>query len=181
VLREFCPNVLIWGKKHGNNYDISPWVPNISTGDDDHASIFIPSPGQEVQWQLNVEMRQLLVRPRVRLDLQRSSWEWVDPGKKWAFDPPLMNWGAVVVAYPMGDDELKQFAGKILRLVDKVTWKRTGYGLDACRWSQSGGAERRGLGSGVLIDPNIKIEFNKYYDDALWDDRLPDEPTGVRV
>ena len=92
-----------------------------------------------------------------------------------------MNWGAVVVAYPMGDDELKQFAGKILRLVDKVTWKRTGYGLDACRWSQSGGAERRGLGSGVLIDPNIKIEFNKYYDDALWDDRLPDEPTGVRV
>ena len=70
----------------------------------------------------------------------------------------------------------------LLRLVGKITWKRGPFGLDACRWSQSGGEVRRGLGSGELIDPNEKIELNKYYDDSLWDDAgLPDEPKGPRV
>jgi len=40
---------------------------------------------------------------------------------------------------------------------------------------------RRAVGSGVQIPPDEPIKLNRYYDDSLWDDRLPDEPTGVRL
>lgn len=82
----------------------------------------------------------------------------------------MLDWAEIVVGFPNGDDGFKKYAGKVLRLVDKITWKRQGFGLHACQWSQAGGTERRGLGSGILINPSEKIELNKYYDDALWDD-----------
>lgn len=50
---------------------------------------------------------------------------------------------------------------------------------DACRWSQTGGRVRRGLGNGQLIDPAEKIELNRYYDDSLWDDGLSAGPFGA--
>ncbi len=181
VLREFCPDVMVMGNTPDNAGQRSVPLPNIPHDIDDRTTIALPAPGQEGQWKLNLDMQCLMVWPRCRLDLQRSSWEWLDPTKKWAFDPPLLDWGEVVVGFPKRDEELKRFAGKLLRLVDKVTWKRGKFGLDACRWSQAGGKERRGLGSGELIDPKEKIKLNKYYDDSLWDDRLPKEPTGVRV
>lgn len=112
----------------------------------------------------------------LRMTLERSNWDWPDPTKKWAFDPPLLDWAKIVVGFPNGDDGFKKYAGKVLRLVDKITWKRQGFGLHACQWSQAGGAERRGLGSGILIEPNEKIELNKYYDDTLWDDGFKSEP-----
>ena len=74
------------------------------------------------------------------------------------------------MGFPNGDGDFKKYAGRVLRLVDKITWKRGSFGLHACKWSQAGGSDRRGLGSGILIDPSEKIELNKYYDDALWDD-----------
>ncbi|MEQ8667059.1 MAG: hypothetical protein RIC16_15175 [Rhodospirillales bacterium] len=183
AVREFCPDMLIAGWKHHDGYLGSPWAPNISTGDDPSPGILVPSPGQEERWHLNMEKDAIVVRPIVHLDLDRSRWERPDPTKKWAFDPPLLGWGEVTVAYPAdGNEEIVRFAGRLSRLVNKVTWKRTGFGLDACRWSQAGQPERRnGLGTGELIDPTEKIALNKYYDDSLWDDRLPDEPTGCRV
>lgn len=53
--------------------------------------------------------------------------------------------------------------------------------LHACQWYLAGAAERRGLGSGNIIDPNEKIELNECYDDTLWGDGLSETPTGVRV
>lgn len=110
------------------------------------------------------------------MSLERSKWDWPDPTKKWAFDLPLLDWTRIEVGFPNGDDGFKKYAGKVLRLVDKITWKRQGFGLHACQWSQAGGTERRGLGSGILIDPSEKIELNKYYDDALWDDGFKSLP-----
>jgi len=106
--------------------------------------------------------------------LERSKWEWLDPSKKWAFDLPLLGWGTLIVGFPRDDEVMKKYAGKLLRLVNKVACKGGGYGLDACLWSQAGGiGERRGLGSGYCVDPSEEIKLNKYYDDSLWDDRLP--------
>jgi len=181
VLREFCPAVMFMGNTPENAERRSITLPNIPHHCHDRATIALPAPGQEKQWQLNLDMRCLMIWPRCHLDLRRSSWEWLDPEKKWAFDPPLLGWGEVIVGFPRDDPEMMKFGMKLLRLVNKVTWKRTGFGLDACRWSQAGGKERRGLGAGELVDSIEKIELNKYYDDSLWDDRLPDEPTGVRV
>lgn len=177
VLREFCPGVLIAGNEYRKDQKRSGWVPNIPHGDSDQAFIMVPSPGQEDRWHLNAEMDMIVIRPRCQFYLRRSSWEWSDPTKKWAFDLPLLGWGGVVVGFPRDDPEIKKFCMKLLRLVNKVTWNRKSYGLDACRWSQAGGKERRGLGSGILIDPKEKIELNKYYDDTLWDDDLPTEST----
>lgn len=73
---------------------------------------------------------------------------------------------------------MKKFATKVLRLVNKVTWKGDRrYGLEACRWSQAGGDVRRGLGPGWQIDPAEDIQLNKFYDDSLWKDRLPEVST----
>jgi hypothetical protein len=66
---------------------------------------------------------------------------------------------------------------KVLRLVGKVTWKGH-WGLDACLWSRTGGVVRRQIeGFGGLFAPDQvppDIPLNKYYDDSLWDDRLPE-------
>lgn len=88
---------------------------------------------------------------------------------------------------------MKKFALKVLRLVRRVTWNfkvyplpfdvregglRSGcYGLAACRWSQMGGPVRRAVWGRRPIPPEAKIELNKYYDDSLWGDGLPDSPT----
>lgn len=177
ALREFCPAVMILGRTSDEPQGRSFPLPNIPHDCSDRTSIALPAPGQEKQWQLNTDMRCIMVRPRCHLDLRRSSWEWLNPEKKWAFDLPLLGWGEVIVAFPKHDVGTEKFGMKLLRLINKVTWKRTGYGLDACRWSQAGGMERRGLGAGQVIAPNEKIALNKYYDDSLWDDRLPAKST----
>ncbi|MDA8637738.1 hypothetical protein N9L49_03895 [Rhodospirillales bacterium] len=112
----------------------------------------------------------------LRMSFSRSKWYWPDPSKKWAFDPPLLDWGKITVGFPNSDEGYKKFSGTVLRLINKITWKRTGFGLDACRWSQAGGLTRRGLGSGILIPPEETIELNKYFDDDLWDDKLKESP-----
>ena len=159
VLREFDPGVEFFARTE-ERYDAPTIeVPNIPNAISRDVAIVLPTPFEE-DW---------------GLEFERSRREWHDPTKRWAFDSPLLGYGEIVVVFPMGNEPLVKFCMRVVRLRSKVTWKRTGFGLDACRWSQSG--ERRGLGNGVLIDPNEKIELNKYYDDSLWDDRLPEQPT----
>ncbi|MEK9724528.1 MAG: hypothetical protein VW405_13735 [Rhodospirillaceae bacterium] len=66
--------------------------------------------------------------------------------------------------------------------MNKITVKGHAFGLDACLWSLAGAAvgDRRGLGSGFVIDPDEDIKLNKYYDDDLWEDRLPEVPAWSR-
>ena len=170
VLREFDPDVRFSGIGSGPPRIYTERLEGIAFGTVDKVFIEVDPPA-EIRWpRARLDPAFGLSEPGVSMELQRSFWDWPDPTKKWAFDLPLLDWGSIIVGYPNGDDEFKRFAGKRLRLVDKITWKRQGFGLDACRWSQAGGTVRRGLGSGILIDPAEKIELNKYYDDSLWDD-----------
>lgn len=180
AVREFSPDVLFLGHKPNGTPRDQVLLPNISHDAGDTTGICVPTPGQERQWRINLEMNALLVRPHVGFYLERSRWEWPDPSKKWTFDLPLYGWGEVGVSFPREDEDLKKFAGKLLRLINKILRKGGFYGLDACLWSQAGIDERRGLGSGKLIDPAETIKLNKYYDDSLWDDQLPPEPTWSR-
>lgn len=111
----------------------------------------------------------------VSLSFRRSHWSFWSTERKWAFDSPVLDWGNIYVRYMAnGDEDLARYAMKILRLLNKVTWKRSKVGLDAARWSQMGQPTvRNGIGNGELIGPAKRIELNKYYDDDLWDDRLP--------
>jgi hypothetical protein len=181
VLREFDPDVQFYCYTYRPSEGNCTLAPTLAHGDRDECWIEVCDPEEKLRMRLYDELGLQDVRTdRVSLKLRKSYWNWVDPTKKWAFDPPLLDWGEVSVGYPAGNEELKKFAGKLLRLVGKITWKRGPYGLDACRWSQTGGKERRGLGSGELIDPSEEIGLNKYYNDELWDDEgLPDESTGV--
>lgn len=177
VLREFAPGVMFF-----DNGDVrSEPVSNIPSCVSRWLDIALPSPGQERQWKLNIETRTQMVTPWVSFRMERSALAWPDPTKKWAFDPPLLCGGSLVVGFPKSAPELKPFAMKLLRLANKVTWKSWDTGLDACLWSQNGGDTRRAVGPGIQIPRDEVIKLNKYYDDTLWDDRLPDAPTGVRV
>ncbi len=177
VLREFEPGVMFFD----NGKVQSEPVSNIPSCVSRWLDIALPSPGQERQWKLNIETRTQMVAPWVSFRMERSALVWPDPTKKWAFDPPLISFGNLVVGYPKSEPELKLFAMKLLRLVNKVTSKGNCVGLDACLWSQDGGEIRRAVGPGIQIPREEAIKLNKYYDDTLWDDRLPEEPTGVRV
>lgn len=178
VLREFSPDVMFFNWADG----ISGPVPSIPDCSDNLITIALPAPGQERQWKLNIETKTQMVAPWVSFRMERSALAWPDPSKKWAFDPPLITAGHLDVGYPKSDPDLKSFALKLLRLVNKVTWKTWDTGLDACKWSQNGGDTRRAIGAGVQVPRDPPVKFNKYYDDSLWDDAgLPEVPTGVRV
>jgi len=180
AIREFSPDVIFLGRHISDQSVVNPTIQSIPYSQGCTVGIMLPAPDQHRQWKINKEIGSLLVPPHVGFSLKRSKWEWMDPSKKWAFDLPLLGWAEIVVGFPRDDEELKKFAGKLLRLVNKVTRKGGTYGLDACLWSQSGGDERRALGAGERIDPSEKILLNKYYDDALWDDRLPVTPAWSR-
>ena len=177
VLREFEPGVQFFNRDGDR---VSP-ARNIPHCIDDPVSIELPAPDQKRQWRINLETRSRMVRPWVQFTMERSKMVWPDPSKKWAFDPPLLCGGRLTVGFPKDTPELKPLAMKLLRIANKVTWKTWDTGLDARHWSQSGGHTRRAVGVGVQIPKDPPVKFNTYYDDALWDDCLPDEPTGVRV
>ena len=183
VLREFDPEVKIFGGRYDPIRRVPVPEPNIPHGTAMSSNFLILAPDEKERANFLGQLGYQVVDQAVGFDLRRSRLKWFDPSIKWAFDPPLLDWGEVGVCYPADcDEKVVRFASKLLRLVNKVTWKRTGFGLDACRWSQSDRDKtRHGLGAGVLIDPAEKIELNKYYDDSLWGDCLPDEPTGCRV
>lgn len=177
VLREFDPSVKFSYYGPGVRGRHCTSLTGIVFGDAGRVGITLDD--KKVSFRRDVELLATfgLVEPGLSMSLKRSSWDWPDPSKKWAFDLPLLYWGEVNVRFPYGDADYKRYAGTVLRLVNKITWKRKGFGLDACRWSQAGGSVRRGLGAGILIDPEEAIELNKYYDDELWDDSLKERPT----
>ena len=178
VLREFSPDVLFFDKGDLRSKPV-PSIPHCTAR---WLYIALPSPGQERQWKLNIETESQMIAPWVSFRMERSALTWPDPTKKWAFDPPLISTGHFDVGYPKNEPDLKPFAMKLLRLVNKVTWKTWDTGLDACIWSQSGGETRRAVGPGIQIPRDEPVKLNKYYDDDLWDDDgLPEESSGVRV
>ncbi|HSG71882.1 MAG TPA: hypothetical protein VLA12_15810 [Planctomycetaceae bacterium] len=181
ALRELVPGILFY-ESSGRPKTRNRRVPNIPASTEWEVYLAIPSPDQMAAWSRNLVSDNMVVRPALYGHFQRSKWEWPDPTKKWAFDPPLISWGNVSFGFACDDDEIRRFADRIARCLSKITTHgKQRLGLDACLWSQSGGAQRRGLGPGYLIDPEERIELNKYYDDTLWDDRLPEVATGVRV
>lgn len=177
VVREFCPTVMIYGRPIGYQGLRTIRMPNITHDTSGLVNIVIPSPGQEKKWQLNLDMGTMMAWPWCSFEIRRSWWDWTYQEKKWAFDPPLLEFATITTSFPSADPGLQPFAMKLLRLVNKITWKSTGYGLDACLWSQSGGEVRRALGAGSRVDPEENIQLNKYYDDSLWNDALPEEST----
>lgn len=158
AILEFCPGVVFIGRSLEDGEDKFSSLPSIAHDRDPETGICLPAPGQEKRWQINIDMGCWIVRPHVRFRIRRSKWEWLDPSKKWSLDLPLLGWAELVVGHPRDDEELKKFASKLLRLVNKVSRKGGGFGLNACLWSQAGGDERRGLAGGKLIDPSEKIE-----------------------
>ncbi|MEQ8667053.1 MAG: hypothetical protein RIC16_15140 [Rhodospirillales bacterium] len=183
VLREFDPAMKVACADYDPVKRNSTLVPSLPHGTAEEAHFQVLTPYERERATLFDDLGLGEREQEFGYTLRRSKWKWLDPSIKWAFDPPLLAWGEVTVAYSAdGGEEVAKTAAKLLRLVNKVTWKRTGFGLDACRWSQAGQpARRNGLGNGQLIDPSEPIKLNKYYDDSLWDDCLPDEPTGCRV
>lgn len=183
VLREFDPDMRVACAEYDPVKRNSTLVPSLPHGTAEEASFLVSTPYEKERAKLFHDLGLGERKREFGFRLFRSKWFWADPRRKWAFDPPLLEWGELTVAYSAdGGEEVAKTAGKLLRLVNKITWKRTGFGLDACRWSQAGQPSRRnGLGNGELIDTALHITLNKYYDDSLWDDCLPDEPTGCRV
>lgn len=181
VLTELIPDIIFYEYGGRANSQMHR-IPNIPASNEWQVYLTIPEPHQLAEWARNFDFDYPIVGSAIYGYFHRSAWEWPDPTKKWAFDPPLMAEGNISVCFPCLNDDLKRLAEQIVRSLSKVTalGKRR-FGLDACRWSQAGGSKRRGLGPGTLIDPNTTIKLNKYYDDTLWSDHLPDVPTGVRV
>lgn len=171
VLREFDPEIRGIDRVFRGNRELQTGSDGLSYDDSRTVCLHVFPPEAKKRLPLYREFGLNELDLRIPLDFRRSIWSRPIRDHHWAFEE-ILNWGEVWVAFPMGDDELGRFAMKVLRLAGKVTWKRGPFGLDACRWSQTGGSVRRGLGNGQLIDPAEKIELNKYYDDSLWDDGL---------
>ncbi len=173
VLREFCPDVFILADDTRSPLTERQVIPTIPHSREAQVITALPSPGQEEIWAINRERGHVHIHPTCWFHLYRSWWEWPMPEKKWAFDPPLLGWARWVGSFPRDNETMKQFVMRVMRLINKVTWKRTGYGLDACLWSQAGKDERHGLGAGHVFPMDETVTLNKYYDDSLWDDSLP--------
>jgi hypothetical protein len=176
VLREFCPQTRIFDR----DYDAA--LPNIAYARGAaRVNIVMPSPGQEQTWVPPTSYDEIHHKLICWFTYERGTWAWHFPDRPRQSDPPNLTPGEFVVCFPCGNIEMQKFAMKVLRLIRKVTWNpstRDGgyYGLAACRWSQMGGPVRR-TADGSLISPEADIRLNKYYDNSLWEDRLPDQPT----
>ncbi len=177
VLRELCPQTVFFENDRRGKPEFDSIIPNIAHSRTDCVDITMPSPGQEQSWRSPRDRQEMIESRICRFSYERSRWLWHLWDRPMKFDPPEMEHGQLVAFFPAHDDTMKKFALKVLRLTRKITWGETGYGLAACRWSQSGGPVRRIITGSKPIDPSEDIRLNKYYDDAGWDDRLPDEPT----
>lgn len=152
VLREFDPNVQFSSSSYGRLRRNTTSMKRIVFGESDEVHIILDTPTELRRPNTQLLDDFGLAGWHLRMSLTRSKCDWPDPTKKWVFDPPLLDWAEIVVGFPNGDGDFKKYAGRVLRLVDKITWKRGSFGLHACKWSQAGGSDRRGLGSGILID-----------------------------
>lgn len=182
VLNELVPDLLFY--EHGGRANSRlRRIPNIPASNEWQVFLAIPGPQQLAEWARNFDYVEPVVDSAIYGYFQRSAWDWPDPTKKWAFDPPLMAEGNISIGFPRQNDDLRRIAERIVRSLGKVTtFGKQRFGLDACCWSQAGGNVRRAVGPGIQIPRDQPIKLNKYYDDSLWNDAgLPEEPTGVRV
>lgn len=178
LIRDTFPNAVFAEDNFRDHWGDMPLVPTIAHAHTERVRLFVPDPGDEDRFEINVESRRARVRPIVDLQIDRSHWEWPHyPSTKWAFDPPLLGDGEFVASFPKGDETVRKFAMRLLGTLRRVTVVG-GYGLDAMRWTQGGAGERRRLGGGGMWAPaDWRFPDNPYYDDARWDDRLPPEDT----
>ena len=176
VLRELFPEVTFLEddyKKRFSQMRVLPAIPYAVTR---RVLIVIPSPGQEARMRLNHETGIVMIEPECRVQFDRSQWEnTLYPEKKWAFDHPILGWGRFSVSFPRDDTINRKFAMRVLRSINKILYKRT-FGHDACRYCLEGGP-RCALGNGLRPEGDWTFPDLHYYNDSLWDDRLPDNPT----
>ncbi len=177
VLREFSPQTVMFEHdgRHEDYAEFDSRIPNIPSSRSFMIDIGMPSPGREGTWKVPETVIQMVEQSICRFFYYRGRWEWASLDHKWVFDPPSLGFGEFVAWYPCADATMKKFAMRVLRLAGKVT--SGSRGLDACIWSQTGGVVRRSIGGGYPLDPGEKFRLNKYYDDSLWDDRLPETST----
>ncbi len=183
ALRESFPMVMFAEDDHRSRYSDRPVRASIAHAKTARVRVVIPSPGQEQRMKINLEMDCVMVRPECHFPYDRSHWEYPrDPSKKWAFDPPILGEGQFVATFPRDDPVNKKFAYRVMRMLNKVTRpysKDRGVyvaGHDAYRWCREGGP-RRALGHGFRTPPDWVFPDLPYYNDDLWDDDMPPEPT----
>jgi len=191
ALREFSPQAAIFERDGRADSVFTARVPSIPYARTGQVAIDLPVPGQEGEWADSADVVESAKQSICYAEFRRSHWRFLDPREPRSFDPPLLWPGLFCVWFP-NEPELKRFAMRVLRLVDKVSWKPKKEpwepgpfwsggpdkrGLAACRWAQAGGSVRRALSSGTRIRPSEDIRLNKYYDDSLWGDSLPETST----
>ena len=178
VLREFEPRTIMFEEdgRAPEYQQFTACVPNITHSRSRFLNIYMPSPGQEESWTIPETYIDASRQHICRFVYERGNWAWASLDHKWVFDPPSLSNGLFTAWYPSEDDTMKKFAMRIFRLAKKVTWLKGSRGLDAVLWSQTGGVVRRSFG-GYPISTEHPSQLNKYYDDSLWDDRLPEVST----
>jgi hypothetical protein len=179
VLREFCPQTVMFEMdgRHPDYEQFTARIPNIPSSRISHIAIYMPSPGQRDTWTTPIDIVQASKQSICRFVFHRGNWAWATLERKWVFDPPSLSRGSFVAWYPCNDAKMKKFAIQVFRLPSKITRRGGSAGLDAVLWSQTGGVVRRSIGGGYPSAPTPLVQLNKYYDDSLWDDRLPEEST----
>lgn len=173
-LKETWPTALFAEDDYRNSLSQMPLVPSIAHARTVRVQIVIPTTGAEERLRLSADLGFVIVHPDVYVQYDRSHWEWPhDPSKKWAFDPPLLGSGRLIVSFRKDDPDGAVLAKKVLRTPGKITWRGT-YGLDALRWTTEGGTERRRLGGGEgRAPPGWTMPDKPYYRDELWEDDPP--------
>jgi len=116
--------------------------------------------------------------PRQHFRIHRSHWDWVGPGRKYAFEVPTLREGHVEGAFwRENDEDQRLFLVRVWRLLSKISSRHMSRwcGLDALRYTQE--TARRMLDACIRPDDDwVFPEDNPYYRDELWDDIPPTEP-----
>jgi hypothetical protein len=183
VLREFSPRVIFF--ENDRRTALSVCIPNIPASCTECVEIFMPPPGQESSWIAPPDWVQGVKQNSCRFTFTRGGWASPGPpppGRRWLFDWPFPSRSEFVAWFPCHDINLKRFSTKVLRLIDKIVSKPpSDAGLDADGWRNARETLTYSVRGEYPIDPEAPILSSNSYNDALWDDRLPEVSTLPRV
>ena len=156
VLRELCPAAVIT-QDHGDEAVQSPLaVPNIPHAPLQCVAITLPP-------------------ANCRFEYVRSAFLLADPDKDWAIGKPeLFVLADFTVWFPPSDREAELFARQVIGLLQKVTYRHEAKNPEGLHLFTESESVWHGLGTAQRSDLHEDIRRNKYYDDSLWDDRMPD-------